>query len=77
MEYGRRTKTWPPNPIHPLRPSCSEHLFAHTYHTAPTTAKVDPATANMFGWWGDGVYLNHAGVPEVVVPIGQVEYWSA
>lgn len=49
----------------------SEYIFADTYRTAPTTIKVDPATAKMFGGWGDGVYMNYASVPEVVVPIGR------
>lgn len=31
----------------------------------------------MFDGWGDGVYINYAGVPEIVVPVRQVEYWSA
>ena len=56
--------------------TCSEYIFAHTYHTAPNTVKVDPATARLTGGWYDGVYTNYAGAPEIVVPIGQVQYWS-
>lgn len=57
--------------------TCSEYIFAHTYHTPPNTVKTDPATARLTGGWYDGVYTNYAGTPEIVVPIGQVQYWSA
>ncbi|KAM7188603.1 Amidase signature domain containing protein [Naviculisporaceae sp. PSN 640] len=56
--------------------TCSEYIFAHTYHSAPNTVKVDPATARLTNGWYDGVYTNYAGAPEIVVPIGQVQYWS-
>ena len=57
--------------------TCSEYIIAHTYHGPPNTIKVDPATARLTGGWYDGVYTNYAGAPEIVVPIGQVHYWSA
>ncbi|KAK3316257.1 amidase signature domain-containing protein [Apodospora peruviana] len=59
------------------RETCSEYIFAHTYHGLPTTVKTDPATARLTGGWYDGVYTNYAGTPEIVVPVGQVQYWSA
>jgi hypothetical protein len=57
--------------------TCSEYWFAHTYHTSPNTIKTDPVTARLTGGWYDGVYTNYAGTPEIVVPIGQVQYWSS
>lgn len=56
--------------------TCSEYIFAHTYHSAPSLVKVAPAKVSPFGGWGEGVYTNYAGAPEIVVPIGQVQYWS-
>ncbi|KAK5651907.1 hypothetical protein OQA88_11566 [Cercophora sp. LCS_1] len=57
--------------------TCSEYIFAHSYHAPPGTVKTDPATARLTGGWYDGVYTNYAGTPEIVLPVGQVEYWSA
>lgn len=57
--------------------TCSEYLFAHSYHIPPTTIKTDPAKAELpLGFW-DGIYSNYAGSPEIVVPIGQIQYESA
>lgn len=56
--------------------TCSEYLFAHSYHIPPDTVKTDPAEVRYVAGWWDGVYTNYAGTPEIVVPIGQVEYQS-
>ncbi|KAB5584956.1 hypothetical protein GE09DRAFT_1048175 [Coniochaeta sp. 2T2.1] len=56
--------------------TCSEHILAHTYHGAPDTVEVKPTQAALTGGWFDGVCTNYAGVPEIVVPIGQVEVFS-
>lgn len=56
--------------------TCSEYLFAHSYHIPPTTVKTDPAQANLVPGYYDGLYTNYAGTPEIVVPIGQIEYES-
>lgn len=56
--------------------TCSEYLFAHSYHIPPDTIKTDPAEARYVAGWWDGVYTNYAGTPEIVVPVGQVEYES-
>jgi hypothetical protein len=57
--------------------TCSEFLFAHSYHIPPNTVKTDAAkTTHVIGWY-DGLYVNYAGTPEIVVPIGQIEYHSA
>lgn len=56
--------------------TCSEYLFAHSYHIPPDTVKTDPAEVRYVAGWWDGVYTNYAGTPEIVVPIGQVEYES-
>lgn len=56
--------------------TCSEYIFAHSYHTPPSMAKVAPHTATLVVGWYDGLYVNYAGVPEIVIPVGQVEYFS-
>jgi Asp-tRNA(Asn)/Glu-tRNA(Gln) amidotransferase A subunit family amidase len=56
--------------------TCSEYLFAHSYHIPPTTVKTDPAVAAMVPGYYDGLYTNYAGTPEIVVPIGQIQYES-
>jgi Asp-tRNA(Asn)/Glu-tRNA(Gln) amidotransferase A subunit family amidase len=56
--------------------TCSEHILAHTYHTPPDTVKTRPTAAGLTPGWYDGVYINYAGTPEIVVPIGQVEVFS-
>lgn len=33
--------------------------------------------ARLTGGWYDGVYTDYAGMPEIVVPVGQAQYWSA
>lgn len=58
--------------------TCSEYIFAHTYHVPPSLTKVTPraaVTQRQRGWY-DGIYTNYAGTPEIVVPVGQVQYWS-
>jgi Asp-tRNA(Asn)/Glu-tRNA(Gln) amidotransferase A subunit family amidase len=62
----------------PNEETCSEYIFAHTYHTPPSLVKVHGRAVslrNRLGWY-DGIYTNYAVTPEIVVPIGQVEYWS-
>ncbi|KFA71403.1 hypothetical protein S40288_04317 [Stachybotrys chartarum IBT 40288] len=56
--------------------TCSEYLFVHSYHIPPDTVKTDPGEARYVTGWYDGLYVNYAGTPEIVVPIGQVEYES-
>ncbi|CAH0046123.1 unnamed protein product [Clonostachys solani] len=56
--------------------TCSEYLFAHSYHIPPNTVKTDPAEARYVTGWYDGLYVNYAKMPEIVVPIGQIEYRS-
>ncbi|KAK0724641.1 hypothetical protein B0H67DRAFT_641154 [Lasiosphaeris hirsuta] len=42
-----------------------------------TRSRSTPAVAKLTSGWYGGVYTNYAGTPEIVVPIGQVQYWSA
>jgi Asp-tRNA(Asn)/Glu-tRNA(Gln) amidotransferase A subunit family amidase len=67
---------WNTHIAKPSNTTCSESFFAHTLHIAPGTEKVthDPPSVASYYW--NGVYTNYAGVPEIVVPIGQIRYDS-
>ncbi|KAF1998772.1 amidase signature enzyme [Amniculicola lignicola CBS 123094] len=56
--------------------TCSESFFAHSYHIKLRTEKVtqNPVSLSIAYW--DGVYTNYAGIPEIVVPIGQIQFFS-
>ncbi|KAF2748794.1 amidase signature enzyme [Sporormia fimetaria CBS 119925] len=60
----------------PLSKTCSESFFAHSYHVAPGAEKVTYTPVGVVTRYYNGVYTNFAGIPEIVVPIGQVRYWS-
>ncbi|KAF1940448.1 amidase signature enzyme [Clathrospora elynae] len=56
--------------------TCSEAFFAHSYHIAPGMEKVTYSPSGVASYYWNGVFANYAGIPEIVVPIGQVKYWS-
>ncbi|KAK3367920.1 hypothetical protein B0H63DRAFT_455975 [Podospora didyma] len=53
----------------------SEPPSTHLPHP-PNTAKTDNAPARLTDGWHDEVYTKYAGHRQIVVPVGQVEYWS-
>lgn len=56
--------------------SCTSSIFAHSLHIAPGNEKVTYAPPEVAAYYWDGVWVNYAGIPEIVVPIGQIRYWS-
>lgn len=56
--------------------TCSESIFAHSYHIAPGNEKVTPTDPGVASYYWNGVFVNYAGIPEIVVPIGQIRYHS-
>ncbi|KAF1966186.1 hypothetical protein BU23DRAFT_663829 [Bimuria novae-zelandiae CBS 107.79] len=50
--------------------TCSESIFAHSLHIAPGYKKVMPAGPHVASYYWNGVWVNYAGIPEIVVPIG-------
>lgn len=56
--------------------TCSESIFAHSLHVPPGREKVTYAEPSVASYYWHGVFVNYAGVPEIVVPIGQIKYMS-
>lgn len=56
--------------------TCSESFFAHSYHSAPGTEKITFRPNGVVSYYYNGVWANYAGIPEIVVPIGQIKYLS-
>jgi Asp-tRNA(Asn)/Glu-tRNA(Gln) amidotransferase A subunit family amidase len=56
--------------------TCSESFFAHSLHVALGMEKVTWTPGLLTTRYYSGVYTNFAGIPEIVVPIGQIKYWS-
>lgn len=56
--------------------TCSESIFAHSYHGPAGDAKTALTRMTLLVGWYNGFYSNIAGAPEIVVPIGQVQYLS-
>lgn len=76
---GRREKfaEWFNTHILPSSDStCSESIFAHSYHIAPGYEKITPTDPGVAAYYWNGVFVNYAGIPEIVVPIGQIRYYS-
>ncbi|PSN69376.1 amidase signature enzyme [Corynespora cassiicola Philippines] len=67
---------WNKNVMKASNTTCSESLFAHSYHIAPATEKITWTPVGVVTRYYNGVYTNFAGIPEIVVPIGQIKYWS-
>jgi len=57
--------------------TCTQSIIAHSIHIPLYEEKVQyyPVTLAVSGYW-DCVSVNYAGVLEIVVPIGQIEFWS-
>jgi Asp-tRNA(Asn)/Glu-tRNA(Gln) amidotransferase A subunit family amidase len=57
--------------------TCSESIIAHSIHIPAYEEKVQyyPITLAVPGYW-DCVGVNYAGVPEIIVPIGQYQFYS-
>jgi Asp-tRNA(Asn)/Glu-tRNA(Gln) amidotransferase A subunit family amidase len=56
--------------------TCSDSILAHSYHILPGNEKVTPGGVHVASYYWNGVWVNYAGIPEIVVPIGQVRYQS-
>ncbi|ORY05822.1 hypothetical protein BCR34DRAFT_590796 [Clohesyomyces aquaticus] len=56
--------------------TCSESIFAHSYHIAPAMEKITYVPVGVVTRYYNGVFANLAGIPEIVVPIGQIRFWS-
>lgn len=51
-------------------------LAAHSLHVPPSTVKYDQTPFALVRGYGNGMQASFAGFPEIVVPIGQVRYYS-
>jgi Asp-tRNA(Asn)/Glu-tRNA(Gln) amidotransferase A subunit family amidase len=67
---------WNDNIQKPSNATCSESFFAHSYHSAPAKEKVTYRPDGVVSYYYNGVWANYAGIPEIVVPIGQIKYRS-
>lgn len=67
---------WNENVQKSSKETCSESFFAHSLHTAPGSEKVTNTPVGVTTRYYSGVYTNFAGIPEIVVPIGQIKYRS-
>jgi Asp-tRNA(Asn)/Glu-tRNA(Gln) amidotransferase A subunit family amidase len=56
--------------------TCTDSIVAHTLHVAPSTVKYDQTAFGLVRGWYNGLQASFAGTPEIVVPIGQVQYHS-
>lgn len=67
---------WNTHVAKPSNLTCSESFFAHSLHIAPGMEKITHEAPGVVSYYWNGVYTNYAGVPEIVVPIGQIKYDS-
>jgi Asp-tRNA(Asn)/Glu-tRNA(Gln) amidotransferase A subunit family amidase len=51
-------------------------IAAHSLHLPPSTVKYDQTPFALVRGVYNGMEASFAGFPEIVVPIGQVQYWS-
>ncbi|KPI40609.1 Amidase 1 [Cyphellophora attinorum] len=56
--------------------TCTSAIVAHSLHVPPSTVKVDQTKVHLVEGYGSGLEASFAGFPEIVVPIGQIEYHS-
>lgn len=56
--------------------TCTRSIAAHSLHVPPSTVKYDQTPFGLVRGFYNGLQASFAGFPEVVVPIGQVEYYS-
>ncbi|CAO2652731.1 Nn.00g021420.m01.CDS01 [Neocucurbitaria sp. VM-36] len=69
-------KWWNDNIAKASDVTCSESFFAHSYHNAPATEKITYRPNGVVSYYYNGLWANYAGIPEIVVPIGQIKYLS-
>jgi Asp-tRNA(Asn)/Glu-tRNA(Gln) amidotransferase A subunit family amidase len=68
---------WFNNYILPSDPdTCSQSIAAHSLHVPPSTVKYDQTPFRLVAGFYNGMQASFAGFPEIVVPIGQVQYYS-
>jgi Asp-tRNA(Asn)/Glu-tRNA(Gln) amidotransferase A subunit family amidase len=67
---------WNGNVMKASNATCSESFFAHSLHIAPGMEKVTHDAVSVATYYWAGVNTNYAGIPEIVVPIGQIKYFS-
>jgi Asp-tRNA(Asn)/Glu-tRNA(Gln) amidotransferase A subunit family amidase len=56
-------------------PNCAT-IAAHSLHVPPSTVKYDQTPFDLVRGFYNGMQASFAGFPEIVVPIGQVQYYS-
>ena len=56
--------------------TCTSAIVAHSLHVPPSTVKYDQSPFSLVRGFYNGMQANLAGFPEIVVPIGQVQYQS-
>ena len=64
-----------PNTTVHNQPSCAT-VAAHSLHVPPSTVKYDQTPFGLVRGFYNGMQASFAGFPEIVVPIGQVRYYS-
>jgi hypothetical protein len=56
--------------------TCTSSIYTHSLFVPPNEAKTaDSVVGLAYGYW-DAAFANYAQLPEIVVPIGQIQYWS-
>ena len=55
---------------------CTDSIVAHSLHVPPSTVKYDQTPFRLVRGFYNGLQASFAGTPEIVVPIGQVTYFS-
>jgi Asp-tRNA(Asn)/Glu-tRNA(Gln) amidotransferase A subunit family amidase len=55
---------------------CTDYIVAHSLHTAPSTVKYNQTPYTLVRGFYNGLQASFAGTPEIVVPIGQIAYFS-
>ncbi|KAI1770004.1 amidase signature domain-containing protein [Hypoxylon cercidicola] len=56
--------------------TCTDSIIAFTYHGDTPENRVDLVPFATTGGWYSALPGSYAGAPEIIVPIGQVPYWS-
>jgi len=64
---------WNSHILLPSNETCTESILMHSLHVAPGTEKAQVRTLPPPSY---GTYANYGKTPEIVMPIGQVQYWS-
>jgi Asp-tRNA(Asn)/Glu-tRNA(Gln) amidotransferase A subunit family amidase len=55
---------------------CTDYIVAHSLHVPPSTVKYNQTPFTLVRGFYNGLQASFAGTPEIVVPIGQITYFS-